>query len=49
DELNRTDFVERSDGAAGYDGEFRRQRGDGDEPEVGPTGEQFVAQSAGSV
>ena len=42
DELDGADFVERGDGAAGDDGKFRCERGDGDEAEVGASGEEFV-------
>ena len=42
DELDRADAVERGDGAAGDDGEFWRERGDGDQAEIGTTGEKLV-------
>ena len=42
DELDGADFVERGDGAARDDGERRRERGDGDEAEVGACGEKLV-------
>ena len=42
DELDGADFVERSDGAAGDDGEIGGEGGDGDEAEVGAGGEELV-------
>jgi len=42
DELDRAHAGERGDGAAGNDGERRRQGSDGDEAEVGTSGEKLV-------
>ena len=42
DELDGSDFVERGDGAAGNNGELRREGCDGDEAEVGASSEEFV-------
>jgi len=42
DELDGSNFVKRSDGAAGDDGEIGCERGDGNEAEVGPASEQLV-------
>jgi len=47
DELNGADAVERCDGAAGDDGERGRERGDGDEAEVGAACEEIVGAERG--
>lgn len=47
DELNRADAVERSDGAAGDDGQIVGEGGDGDEAEVGATSEKLVGAERG--
>ena len=47
DELNGAHAIERSDGAAGDDGELGGERGDGDEAEVGATGEELVGAERG--
>ena len=47
DELDGADAVERGDGAAGDDGEIGRERGDGDEAEVGAAVEELVGAEGG--
>ena len=47
DELDGADAVERGDGAAGDNGEIGRERGDGDEAEVGAAGEELVGAERG--
>ena len=42
EELDRTHAIERGDGAAGDDGELRSKGSDGDESEIGATGEELV-------
>ena len=41
DELNGANVAEGRDSASGYDGEVRSDGGDGDETEVGASGEKF--------